>query len=72
MEIEFHYNGALTNIQCNSQEMLNDAVTRFATKTEVNPRSLYMLCGGKIIQGNIKIETLITKEVLKEKKYIFY
>lgn len=68
MEIEFHYNGALTNIQCNSQEMLNDAVTRFATKTEVNPRSLYMLCGGKIIQGNIKIETLITKEVLKEKK----
>ena len=59
IEIEFNYQGQITNIQCNTQDNVNNIFQKFINKLNIDINLIYFLYSGNIIEGNSIIEKII-------------
>ena len=68
IEIEFNYQGQITNIQCNTQDNVNNIFQKFINKLKIDINLIYFLYSGNIIEGNIIIEKIINNADKERKK----
>ena len=68
IEIEFNYQGQITNIQCNTQDNVNNIFQKLINKLNIDINLIYFLYSGNIIEGNIIIEKIINNADKERKK----
>ena len=70
LKVEFFFSGQKIDILCSKKEKMKNIVEKFCIKVGVDKKSIYCLYGGKMLDENITLETLIKSKVKNEKTSI--
>ena len=52
-EVEFIYNNSKTKIQCKAEDRMEDIIEKFIIKCQKNKDSIYFLCNGALLDGEL-------------------
>ena len=61
--VEFNYQGNQITIQCNENDLIKDICKKFASKINLDMKSLYFICGGEEI--NLELANTLDKKANK-------
>ena len=61
VEIEFNYNQIITVIQADFADTFQDVINKYAQKTLIDPKTIYFLANGKVINLEKTVESHMNK-----------
>ena len=69
VEIEFNYNQMITVIQADFADTFQDVINKYAQKTLIDPKTIYFLANGKVLDPKKTVESQ-TSKLNKENNFI--